>query len=306
MAIGSRMIRNDTSMQSGRRELALTAPKENDLAAGLPKLCLALEQDRRTPEGRIRSPQEFREHYFRYDEGSSTDLIFNRLPGNVRGPILSAWGIRGPRMAVNDSDEKVQSVVHDAFLAGDIDDALFEQGLDAELVVRWTDAADWWKFWRGGALGKHAIQKALEVSYELKLFDARWFFDALGGGGGKARGTELLSEGLSKSDLTEWIKNVHQSGDGSPKGLLAALGWSTIVARTRDELLTMVLDAFAVKAGMAATPNGRGAEVSKAPTVSASPAAAIVDETTSDIDGVLAGIDDLAAGNGGDPISVRR
>jgi hypothetical protein len=232
--------------------------KENDLATALPKFCLALEQNRRTADGRVRSATEFREHFFSYDAASSTDRIFRRLPRDVRGPIISSWGIRGPKMALKDSDEQSQAVVHDALRAGDIDDEVFERCIEAPVVIRWTDLPEWWAFWRGGKLSKHAIRAALESAYELGLFDAKWFLDNLQARRGALRGTDVLAEGLSKADVVEWIKSVQQSGDGSPKGLLEALGWAKIAEKTHDAALIAVLDAFAEKnrlggAGAAAT-----------------------------------------------------
>src|SRR5205085_1095366 len=64
------------------------------------------------------------------------------------------------------------------------------------------------------------------------------------------RGVDVLAEGLSKSDLTEWVRGVHASGDGSPRGLVAALGWERVVRHTRAPLLVAVLDRWAVKAGL--------------------------------------------------------
>jgi len=55
---------------------------------------------------------------------------------------------------------------------------------------------------------------------------------------------------LAKEDLTEWIKKVHESGDGSPKGLVAALGWEKIVAKTTNDVLIAVLDAMVTKVGL--------------------------------------------------------
>src|SRR5690242_606806 len=84
------------------------------------RLCLTLDIDRRTPEGRIRSEREFREHFFPYDADTATDRIFRHMPKEVRGPILSTWGIRGKRTALRDDDERVRNAVHDALLSDDV------------------------------------------------------------------------------------------------------------------------------------------------------------------------------------------
>jgi hypothetical protein len=219
----------------------------NDLGAAVPKFCLELEKDRRTAEGRIRNERDFREHFFPFDEDTSRDRILKFLPREVRGPIIASWGIRGRKAASRDDDARVRSVVHDAFVAGDINDEIFEEGLLPDIVVSWTELADWWRFWRGGRHSKYSIQRALETGYDLGLFDARWFFDVLESGGGKLHGTDVLVEGMSKTELADWIKKIHESGDGSPKGMLTALGWSTLVAKTSNAVLLSVIDAFAQK-----------------------------------------------------------
>ncbi|MGH7283041.1 MAG: hypothetical protein ACRELY_16070, partial [Polyangiaceae bacterium] len=136
----------------------------NDLIAAVPKFCLTLEEFRRSNEGRVRTSQEMLAHFFAHDDKSSKDEIFRHLPKDVRGPVLSAWGIRGLKAALRDDDAKVESVVFDALLAGDIDHGAFESGLTAELVVRWAPLTSWWTFWRAGKLSKKAIGKALETA----------------------------------------------------------------------------------------------------------------------------------------------
>lgn len=222
----------------------------NDLIAAVPKFCLTLEDFRRSNEGRVRTSQEMLAHFFAHDDKSSKDEIFRHLPKDVRGPILSAWGIRGLKAALRDDDAKVESVVFDALLAGDIDHAAFESSLTPELVIRWTPLTSWWMFWRGGKLSKKAIGKALETAFDLGLFDARWFLDTIEGRGGQLKGTDVLSDGLTKADLTDWVKKIHQTGDGTPKGILLGLGWEKIVAQTANDTLIAVLDAFAQKSGL--------------------------------------------------------
>src|SRR5690349_13767631 len=151
---------------------------------------------------------------------------------------------------MRDDDSRVRAVVHDAFVAGDIDDQTFEDGLAPELIIGWVELADWWRFWRGGKHTKYSIQRALETAYDLELLDARWFLDTLESGGGKLHGTDVLVEGMSKTELADWIKKIHESGDGSPRGLLNALGWPTLVAKTSNAVLLSAMDAFAQKNGL--------------------------------------------------------
>jgi hypothetical protein len=226
----------------------------NDLSAAVPKFCLALEEHRRTPDGRVRTSQELVATFFPFDEKMCTDRMFKHLPPEVRGPIIAAWGIRGIKSAMRDTDEKIQTVVHDALVAGDLDHAAFEDGLVPETLVRWIPLADLWSFWRGGKLTKQAIHKALSTAYDLYLFDARWFLDTINAKGGSIRGTDVLADGLSKDDLTQWIHRIHETGDGTPKGLVSALGWDKIVTKTANEVLIAVLDAMVAKVGLVVAP----------------------------------------------------
>jgi hypothetical protein len=222
----------------------------NDLSAAVPKFNLALEEHRRTPDGRVRTSQELLTSFFPHDDKTCTDKIFKYLPNEVRGPIVAAWGIRGTKAALRDNDEKIQQVVHDALVAGDVDHSAFEEGLTPETLVRWVPLADLWSFWRGGKLTKQAIHKALSTAYELYLFDARWFLDTINSKGGALKGTDVLSDGLTKDELTQWIHRIHEAADGTPKGLVAALGWDKIVAKTPNDVLVAVLDAMVTKVGL--------------------------------------------------------
>jgi hypothetical protein len=251
------------------------APR-NDLSAAVPKFCLALEEHRRTPEGRVRTSQELLATFFPHDEKVCTDKMFRYLPNEVRGPIIAAWGIRGIKAALRDPDERVQQVVHDALVAGDVDHQAFEEGLTPETLVRWVPLADLWAFWRGGKLTKQALHKALSTAYELYLFDARWFLETINAKGGALKGTDVLSDGLTKDELTQWIRRVHETGDGTPKGLVAALGWDKIVAKTTNEVLVAVLDAMVTKVGLVlASPRESTPKLEQKPEPASPPAAAL-------------------------------
>jgi hypothetical protein len=212
-------------------------------------LSLALEEHRRTPEGRVRTPQELVASFFPYDDKSCSDKVFRHMPKDVRGPIVAAWGIRGIKSALRDDDERVKQVVYDALVAGDVDATTFEEGLGADTLVRWVPLGDLWAFWRGGKLTKLAIHKALATAYELYLFDARWFLETLHTKD-DVQGTDVLAAGLSKEELTRWVHRVHETGDGTPKGLIAALGWDKIVEKTPNDVLLSALDSMAVKVGL--------------------------------------------------------
>jgi hypothetical protein len=229
-----------------------TQSRRNDLSAPVPKFCFELEVDRRTPERRVRTPEEFLAHYFPHDDKTSTDRIFKFMPRDVRGPLLTTWGVRGKRTALRDDDGRVQSVVHDALIANDIDARMFEEGLTPNIIMQWVDLSDWWSFWRRGKITKASILRALESGYQATVFDAEWFLSTLKSSGGKLQGTDVLAAGLSKEDLTEWVRNIHALGDGTPRGIVGAIGWEKIVAKTADDVLLAVLDAMALKVSLVA------------------------------------------------------
>ncbi|HSO32820.1 MAG TPA: hypothetical protein VLT33_09890, partial [Labilithrix sp.] len=199
----------------------------------------------------MRTAKEFVAHFFPFDEQKAKDQLFLHMPNDVRGPVLAKWGIRGAKAALKDDDEKVKLVVHDALVAGDIDEAIFESGVEAPILVDWIVLAEWWSFWRHGRLTGVAIQKALATARELALIDDQWFLFNVQGRGGKLRGTDVLCDTLSKDQIVAWIRKLHETGDGSPAGIVAAIGWETILAKTAQDALLFALDQFARKAGLA-------------------------------------------------------
>jgi hypothetical protein len=209
-----------------------------------------MEDHRRTEAGRVRSAKEFVSHFFPYDEQKSKDQLFLHMPNDVRGPVLAKWGIRGAKAALKDDDEKVKFVVHDALVAGDIDEAIFEEGITPEILVDWIVLAEWWSFWRHGRLTGVAIQKALATARELGLIDDKWFLTNVQGRGGKLKGTDVLCDTLSKDQIVAWVRKLHEGGDGSPAGIIAAIGWETVLAKTAQDALLFALDQFARKAGL--------------------------------------------------------
>lgn len=227
----------------------MTKPR-NDRNRAVSKFCLALEEHRRTDAGRVRTAKEFVAQFFPHDDKTANDLVFVHIPREVRGPILSAWGIRGAKAAVRDDDEQVRQVVHDAMVAGDVDDASFEDGISSQILVDWISLNDWWSFWRHGKLSGVAIQKALATARELGLIDDKWFLANLQGRGGKLKGTDAICDTLSKDQIVGWIRKLHEAGDGSPAGIVAAIGWEVVLARTAQDALLFALDAFAKHVGL--------------------------------------------------------
>lgn len=243
----------------------------NDRANPVTKFCLAMEEHRRTPEGRVRTAKDLVHHFFPHDQEGADDRLFRFMPNEVRGPILTAWGIRGKNAALRDDDTKVRTVVFDALVAGDIDEATFEEGVTPQVLVDWVALSEWWTFWRKGKLTGVAIQKALATARELGLIDDQWFLDHLEGRGGKLKGTDVVCDTLSKDQVVAWLKNVHASGDGSPKGLVAAIGWETILQKTAEDALLFALDGFAKKAGLAADASAPEAKTKPEPKAETKP-----------------------------------
>lgn len=202
----------------------------------------------------MRTAREMVDFFFPRGNQGVDDKIFLHIPPEVRGPIVAGWGVRGAKSAIRDTDEKIKQVVADALAAGDIDEAIFEEGVNAQVLIDWAPLSEWWQFWRTGKLTGVAIQKALAVARDLGLFDDRWFLLNVDGRGGKLKGTDTLCDTLSKDQIIAWIRKVHESGDGSPAGLVAALGWETVLTKTSQEALLFALDAFAKKVGLVTAP----------------------------------------------------
>jgi len=228
----------------------MDAPRtRNDLNAALVRFCLAIEEHRRTPDGRFRTPAQFLEHFF--DSSTGQDRLFVHMPKDVRGPILAKWGIRGAKAALRDDDAKVASVVVDALAAGDLDADAFENAIEPSILIAWVPLGSFWSFWRAGAIHKAALLQAFTTAYELRLLDARIFFDGLRARSGELTGTDVLGNAFTKDELIEWVRRIHASGDGSPKGLLDAATWEKIVQKAPTEALLGALDALAVRLGLA-------------------------------------------------------
>jgi hypothetical protein len=224
----------------------------NAREAGVTKFCRLLEEHRRTDDGRVKSARELLDTLFPHDERSAEDRIFRMIPREVRGPIVSGWGVRGKKSAIMDDDDRVRAVVHDALLAGDLDEKMFESGLSADVLIDWMPLADWWAFWRSGRIAGAPVQRALAFARELGLFDDKWFLDNVRGRGGRLAGTDIICDTLPKDQIIAWIRNLHASADGTPVGLVTSIGWETILAKTSQEALLYALDAFAHKVGLVA------------------------------------------------------
>lgn len=224
------------------------AKPKNDRNQAVTKFCLSMEEHRRTEAGRVRTAREFVANFFPYDDSQATDKLFHLMPNDVRGPVLSQWGIRGGKAALKDDDAKVQHVVHDALVAGDIDESIFEEGVTPAILIDWIGLGDWWTFWRHGKLTGVAIQKALFTARELEIIDDKWFLNNVQGRGGKLKGTDVVCDTLSKDQVVAWMRKLHETGDGSPAGLVASLGWEMVLAKTAQDALLFALDAFAKKA----------------------------------------------------------
>ena len=225
-------------------------PPKNARGRPVTKLCLALETFRRTDEGRARDAKAFVGHFFPEGKEGPKDRLFVHVPKEVRADLLSSWGIRGKKSALRDDDEKVRSTVADALAAGDIDANVFEAGVTPEILIDWVPLEDWWRFWRGSTLPIGSVRKALAVARDLSLFDERWLLEHLKLSSQKLEGTDVICAALTKEQIVAWIHAVHESGDASPTGLVAALGWETVLAKTAHEALVHALDALARQIGL--------------------------------------------------------
>jgi hypothetical protein len=222
----------------------------NDPGAQLTRFCLALEEYRRTSEGRVRTSDEFLAHFFPHDQDIAADQILRHVPKEVRGPILTAWKIRGPKAALTDTDAKVEEVVHDALRAGDIDHVAFEAALSPAIVIAALPLFEWWMFWRTGRLSAAVLRRATITAHDLGLFDAPWFLETLVASDGQTRGIDVFAAKLSKPDLAAWVQRISESGDATPEGILKAIGWEKLLEQTSTSAMLIVLDALVKKVGL--------------------------------------------------------
>jgi len=227
----------------------------NDRALALSAFCLEIESYRRTTEGRARDAETFLDFYFaRPSDGSPpVDRLFSHLPREVRAPVIAGWGVRGLKAALRDDDERVRGVVLDALEAGDVDAAMFESGVSPEVLIDYVPLDEWWQFWRGTALPDASVQKALAVARACRLIDDEWFLGAVEARGGKLKGTDAIADTLTKDEVIAWVRALRASGDASPSGVVAALGWENVLAKTAPETRLSVLDSFARKVRLVKT-----------------------------------------------------
>ena len=227
----------------------------NDRDLALTKFCRAMEEHRRTEAGRVRTAKEFVAHFFPYDEKKATDQLFLHMPNDVRGPVLAKWGIRGSEgRAQGRRREGEVRRPRRARGRGHRRRHLRGGRRRARSSSTGSSLADWWTFWRHGKLTGVAIQKALATAREVGLIDDKWFLENVQGRGGKLKGTDVLCDTLSKDQIVAWLRRLHETGDGSPSGIVAALGWETILAKTAQDALLFALDQFARKTGLVAEP----------------------------------------------------
>lgn len=234
----------------------------NDRQNAVTKFCLAMEEFRRTEAGRVKNAKELVEYFFPHDATKARDQLFVYMPREVRAPVVAGWGIRGQKAALRDDDDRIKNVIHDAILAGDIDETVFEEGVTPALIADWVPLNEWWGFWRSGKVSGVPAQKALATARELGLFDDRWFLENIDGRGGRLKGTDTICDTLSKEQIVAWVRSVHASGDGSPAGIVTAIGWDTVLTKTSQEALLYAVDALAKKIGLVEIkPAIRGSEI---------------------------------------------
>ncbi|MGH7284598.1 MAG: hypothetical protein ACRELY_23990 [Polyangiaceae bacterium] len=217
----------------------------------LRKFCLALEHYRRTPEGRVRTSEEFLASFFPHDSEIVADQIFRYIARDTRAKILAGWKIRGPKTALLDDDVKTEKVVYDHLMAGDIDHAVFEEGISPDVLVASVPLTEWWIFWRTGRLSAAVLVYALTVAREQKLLDAKWFLENVVATEGDARGIDVFAPKLTKEDLSAWIRMIAKSSNATPEGIMTALGWDKALASLSVSSLMILLDGLITRIGLA-------------------------------------------------------
>ncbi|MEO8878075.1 MAG: hypothetical protein ABI461_20960 [Polyangiaceae bacterium] len=217
--------------------------------AELRRYCLALEELRRTPEGRVRNSEELVASFFPHDGDIVADQLFRYMPNETRAGIISGWKIRGPKAALRDDDAKVEEVVHDALLAGDLDATAFESGVTAEILIQSVPLTEWWIFWRTGKLSAAILVRALLIARDQKLLAASWFLENVSGDG-EAHGIDVFAPKLSKDDLATWVRQIAATGNATSEGVVNALGWEKILATLSVSSLLLLMDGLIRRIGL--------------------------------------------------------
>jgi hypothetical protein len=216
----------------------------------LRRFCLALEEYRRTPEGRVRTSEELVASFFPHDGDIVADQLFRYMPKETRGPIISGWKIRGPKAALRDDDDKIEEVVHDSFRSGDLTHEMFEESITPELLINAVPLTEWWIFWRTGKLTSQILVHALLVAHDQKLLSAGWFLDHVMSPDGDSRGIDVFASKLSKEDLTTWIREIATRGNASSEGIVTALGWEKILTALPVSSLMILIDGLITRIGL--------------------------------------------------------
>jgi hypothetical protein len=219
-------------------------------SAELRRFCLALEEYRRTPEGRVRDSQEFLLSFFPHDGDIVADQVFRYISRETRAKIISGWKIRGPKAALRDDDAKVEEVVHDSLRSGDLDHVMFEEGISPEVLINSVPLTEWWIFWRTGKLSSSILTHALLVARDQKLLGATWFLDHVMATDGDARGIDVFASKLSKEDLTAWVRKIASTANATPDGIVDALGWEKILGSLPVSSLMILLDGLITRIGL--------------------------------------------------------
>jgi hypothetical protein len=216
----------------------------------LRRFCLALEQFRRTPEGRVRTAEEFVLSFFPHDGDIVADQLFRYISRETRAQIISGWKIRGPKTALRDDDAKVEEVIHDSLRAGDLEPGMFEAGISPEVLINSVPLTEWWIFWRTGKLSASILTHALLVARDQQLLGAAWFLDHVMATDGEARGIDVFASKLTKEDLTAWIRTIASTANATPEGIVSALGWEKILAGLPVSSLMILLDGLITRIGL--------------------------------------------------------
>ena len=229
------------------------AKPRNDRNHAVTKFCLAMEEHRRTEAGRVRTAKEFVAHFFPYDEQKANDQLFLHMP--QRRPRARAREVGHPRRQGGAQGRRRAGEARRPRRArrgrhrrGDL-----RRGRRRPTSSSTgSPLAEWWSFWRRARSPASPIQKALATARELGLIDDQLVPRERPGPRRQAEGHRRRSATRSaRIRSSRGCASSTSRGDGSPAGIVAALGWETVLAKTAQDALLFALDQFARKAGLA-------------------------------------------------------
>ena len=238
---------------------------KNDPAAAVPKFCLALEEHRRTNDGRVRTSQEMLATFFTHDDKACSDRICSSTCRRRARSDHCRVGYSGVKAALRDNDEQdpaASSSTHSSpatsitwpsrTASPPNDHSLGPARRLVGILARWQAHE------ASPSQGPRNRIRTLSLRRPLVPRDDQ------------ARERRAQGHRRPRRRLDE--RRSHAVGPKDPRdrrrlaqGPGVSLGWDKIVAKTANDVLVAVLDAMVAKVGLVArqSPTARRARLDR-------------------------------------------